>query len=225
MAAKRGKKAPYQEWVLMYRGGLTRGRIAELVGAAPKTVGYHLAIAKADDAELQAAHEAAAALKKSHAATAQGLDRMRQLVARVQETGRYPARTAESTTERTLAAWLQRRREDARAGTLAPAYRDGLAVLPGWQTPPRTEADEARWHDRLEALSAYRQSGNDWPRHKATIKGEEHDLGVWLHLQRSKLHRGQLDPAKAQALDETVPGWREGRRRGPKPRKAVASTP
>lgn len=31
----------------MYRGGLTRGQIAELVGAAPKTVAYHLRIARA----------------------------------------------------------------------------------------------------------------------------------------------------------------------------------
>ena len=27
----------------MYRGGLARGQIADLVGAAPKTVAYHLA--------------------------------------------------------------------------------------------------------------------------------------------------------------------------------------
>jgi Helicase associated domain len=225
MAVQRGKKAPNQEWVLMYRGGLIRGRIAELVGAAPKTVGYHLAIARAGDPALQAAHEAAAALKTTHAAAGQGLERMRQLVAMVQETGRYPSRTAENTPERTLAAWLQRRREDARAGTLAPAYRDGLAVLPGWQTPPRAESDEARWQDRFEALVSYRKAGNDWPRHKAVITGEEHDLGVWLHSQRSKLRRGELDPAKAQALDAALPGWREGRRRGPKSRDGFPSTP
>jgi hypothetical protein len=92
-----------------------------------------------------------------------------------------------------------------------------LAVLPGWQTPPRAETDEARWQERLKDLAAYREAGNDWPRHKAVITGQEHDLGVWVHLQRSKLHRGELDPAKEQALDEAVPQWREGRRRGPKP--------
>jgi hypothetical protein len=151
MAAQRGKKAPDQEWVLMYRGGLTRGRIGELVRAAPKTVGYHLSIARAGDPALQGAHEAAAALKATHAANGQGMERMRQLVAMVQESGRYPSRTAESTPERTLAAWLRRRGDDARAGTLAPAYRDGLAVLPGWQTPPRAEAFEARWRARLES--------------------------------------------------------------------------
>ncbi|WP_251024603.1 helicase associated domain-containing protein [Arthrobacter sp. ISL-65] len=200
-----------------------RGQIANLVGAAPKTVAYHLAIARAADPELHDAHESAAALKTSHGESAQGLERMRQLMAMVQERGRYPSRTAESTAERTLAAWLQRRREDARAGTLAPACRDGLAVLPGWQTPPRTDADEARWHDRLEALVVYRDAGNDWPRHKVTVAGLEHDLGVWLHSQRAKLHRGELDGAKEQALDEALPGWQAGRQRGRKPRENGAA--
>lgn len=132
----------------------------------------------------------------------------------VQETGRYPSGSAESTTKRTLVAWLQRQREEARAGTLAPAYCDGLTVLPDGQTPPRAETDAARWHERLAALVAYLDAGNDGPRHKAVIIGEEHELGVWLHLQRSKLHRGELDARKAEALDEAVRGWRIGRQRG-----------
>jgi hypothetical protein len=142
----------------------------------------------------------------------------------VQETGRYPSRNADSTSERILAVWLQRRREDARAGTLAQEYRDGLAVLDGWEGKPRAEVDEERWQERLQALVAYRAAGNDWPRHKAVIIGEEHELGVWLHAQRSKARRGQLDPAKAQALDEAVSGWRMGRRRGRK-QQADASYP
>jgi hypothetical protein len=213
---KRGK-APNQEWVLMYRKGLTRDRIAALVEAAPSTVNYHLRIARTLEPGLEADHEAAAGIKPAHA-TDQGLARVQQLVAMVRETGRYPSRHSPSETERTLAAWLQRRREDARAGVLAEAYRDGLAVLPGWQTPPRTQADEARWQERLAALVEYRAAGNDWPRHKAVITGEEHDLGVWLHFQRAKARRGELDAAKVQELDRVVPGWRAGRRRGRKPR-------
>jgi hypothetical protein len=132
----------------------------------------------------------------------------------VQETVRYPSRNAESTAERTLAVWLQRRREDARAGRLAPTFREGLAILPGWETKPRVEADEERWHQRLEELKAYRAAGNDWPRHKAVITGKEHGLGVWLHSQRMKQRRGQLDARKTAALDESVPGWRVGKKRG-----------
>lgn len=197
----------------MYRGGLSRSKIAALTGAAASTVGYHLRVACAADPALREAHEAAAGTGASRV-TAQGRERMHQLVAMVRDTGRYPSRNAESTSERTLAVWLQRRREDARAGMLAPAFRDGLAVLPGWEGKPRAEADEARWQERLAALVAYRAAGHDWPRHKAVIVGEEHDLGVRLHAQRYKARRGELEIQKATALDNAVPGWRAGRRRG-----------
>jgi hypothetical protein len=199
----------------MYRGGLTRSRIAALTRAPAATVGYHLTIARAADPGLQAAHKNAAG-SPAHV-TGQGLARMRQLVTMVKETGRYPSRTATTTDERTLASWLERRRHDAATGTLAPAYRDGLAVLPDWRRLPRPEADEARWQDRLAALVRYRQAGHDWPRHKTATVGEEQELGVWLHSQRQKARRGVLDSAKAQLLDEMLPGWRAGRQRGRKP--------
>lgn len=199
----------------MYRKGLGRQKIAELTGAAPATVGYHLSVARTRHPRLQDEHEAAVGLKPAQP-TAQGRKHMQQLLAMVQETGRYPSRNAPDPSERKLATWLQRRRQDARAGRLAPALRDGLAVLPGWQSAPRAVADEARWKYRLAALKAYRAAGGDWPRHKATVTGEEHELGVWLHTQRYKLRRGELDPAKVQELDDAVPGWRVGRQRGRK---------
>lgn len=89
----------------------------------------------------------------------------------------------------------------------------------GWEGTPRAVTDEARWEERLAALAAYRVSGCDWPRHKATITSMEHELGVWLHRQRYKLRRIELSTAKAEALDAAVPGWRGGRQRG---RKTVA---
>ncbi|WP_185982269.1 helicase associated domain-containing protein [Arthrobacter sp. KBS0703] len=92
-----------------------------------------------------------------------------------------------------------------------------MAELSSWQTPSRAEAGEARWAERLAALVEYRSAGNDWPRHKAFVEGLEHDLGVWLHYQRAKLHRGELDEAKVRALDKALPGWREGRKLGRKP--------
>ncbi|WP_374102037.1 helicase associated domain-containing protein [Arthrobacter sp. ISL-5] len=217
MAKTRRDAAPNAEWVLMYRAGLTRAGIAELVRAPASTVGYHLRIAVGGDPGLRLAHEAAAA--RTTMVTAQGLERMQQLVALVRATGRYPSTNAVSTSERTLAARLQRRREDAQAGNLAPAFREGLAVLPGSEGKPRVEADENRWQERLTALTAYRAAGNDWPRHKASVIGEEHELGVWLHTQRYKARRGQLDPQKAEALDAAVPGWRTGRKRGRRPRE------
>jgi hypothetical protein len=219
-AVTRHGAVPNAEWVLMYRGGLTRSRIATLTRAPAQTVGYHLSAAVDADPSLQAAHEKSAA-KAPPRVGPSGLARMRELVDMVQETGRYPSRTAKDVAERTLASWLDRRRDDDAAGTLAPAYRDGLAVLQDWQRPPRAVADEARWQNRLTALAEYRAAGHDWPRHKSSATGEEHDLGVWLHSQRQKARRGELEPAKAGALDEAVPGWRKGRQRGRKPRNST----
>jgi hypothetical protein len=124
---------------------------------------------------------------------------MQEMVTLVQETGRYPSRNAKSISERSLAVWLQRRREDARAGRLAPEFREGLAALAGWEGKPRAEADEERWQERLAALVGYRAAGNDWPRHKGVITGEEQKLGVWLHTQRFRpaamnLMQGKLMP-------------------------------
>jgi hypothetical protein len=53
---------------------------------------------------------------------------------------------------------------------------------------------------------AYLAAGQDWPRHKATVIAQEHELGVWLHTQRFRQRRGELDPAKADALDAAAPG-------------------
>jgi hypothetical protein len=63
--------------------------------AAPdSTVGYHVRLACATDPGCRLAHEAAAGTKTM--VTVKGLKRMEQLVAQVQETGRYPSRKAES---------------------------------------------------------------------------------------------------------------------------------
>ncbi|WP_395405665.1 helicase associated domain-containing protein (plasmid) [Arthrobacter sp. UC242_113] len=215
MVTRRRTAAPNAEWVLMYRGGLTRARIAALTRAPAGTVGYHLSVALAADPGLQAEHEKAAGTPVPPV-NGQGLARMCQLVAMVQSTGGYPSRASDDADERRLASWLERRRREAAAGTLAPAYREGLAVLADWQRAPRAVADEARWQDRLATLARYRADGHDWPRHKAPA-GEEHDLGVWLHAQRQKARRGELEPDKARTLDEVLPGWRTGRQRGPKP--------
>ena len=93
----------------------------------------------------------------------------------------------------------------------AQEYRDGLAVLPGWEGKPRILAAEERWQERPTALVAYRAA--------TFITGEEHELGVWLHVQRYKACRGEPDPQKAEVLDAAVPGWRTGRQRGRRPRE------
>ncbi|MGY2747353.1 hypothetical protein [Arthrobacter sp. UYCu723] len=54
---RRLRRAPDAEWVLMYRLGLSRKRIADLVRAEPATVGYHLVVARRQDPGLEPAHK------------------------------------------------------------------------------------------------------------------------------------------------------------------------
>ena len=151
MAKWRGDAAPNPEWVLMYRRGLSRKKIAGLTGAPSSTVEKHIAAAKALDPDLRSEHAAA-----GESASTPGMKRLLQVLAMVEATGRYPSRNADDESERKLAAWLRRRRRDAEAGILDPAIRDGMAVLPDWQRKPGDVAHEAKWQKRLMALVAYR---------------------------------------------------------------------
>lgn len=217
MTRREPRRAPDAEWVLMYRKGLTPARIAEIGQVSASTVAYHLSLARDQDGGLQHDHDQAALGAPSAArVTGRTVQRMNDLIAMVRAEGRYPSSNAGCSEERSLAAWLQRRRRDAAEGRLAQAVRDGLACLPDWQASTRAAADEERWQQRLSALIEYREAGEDWPRHKSTDTETEHDLGVWLHAQRYKLRRGELDPVKKRALDGAVPGWSAGRTRGRK---------
>ena len=131
---------------------------------------------------------------------------MEQAIAWITAEGRLPRGHSENRGERSMARWLSDRRREAAEGTLDPAYRDGLARVPAWAGNHRAAADEARWHDRLAELVALRQEGHDWPRHHDYDSEREHALGVWIHAQRYKRRRGDLDPVKAKLLDDAVPG-------------------
>jgi len=215
---RRLRRAPDAEWVLMYRLGLSRARIAALVRAEPATVEYHLVIARRQDPELEAEHQAAAGAAPVPHPSPTDLARMDDVVAWVKAQGRLPHDRSGQRSERSMARWLSGRRREAAAGTLDPAYRDGLAQVPGWRGNRRDAENEARWHDRLAQLVEFRQEGHDWPRHKEFDSEREHTLGVWIHAQRYKHRRGDLDPVKAKLLDSAVPGWQTGRTRG-RPRR------
>ncbi|MDZ4351668.1 MAG: helicase associated domain-containing protein [Arthrobacter sp.] len=217
---RRLRRAPDAEWVLMYRLGLSRKRIAELVRAEPAAVGYHLVIARRQDPGLEADHRAAAAeaAPVPHPSPAD-LARMMEVIIWVLAEGRLPEDRAGDRDERSMARWLSARRREAAQGTLDPAYSQGLARVPGWAGNRREATDEARWQGRLTDLVEFRAEGRDWPRHRGYDSEREHTLGVWIHTQRYKRRRGDLDPMKAMLLDAAVPGWQAGRTRGRPPRR------
>jgi len=76
---RRLRRAPDAEWVLMYRLGLSRTRIVELVRAHPAVVGYHLVIALRQDPELEAEHHAAAG--DGTIPSPSGIARMEEIIA------------------------------------------------------------------------------------------------------------------------------------------------
>jgi hypothetical protein len=60
-------------------------------------------------------------------------------------------------------------------------------------------------------------AGNDWPRHKGTYTEDERLLGMWLHIQRMKYRRNELDQDKESQLNTLLPGWPDGSTRGRPP--------
>lgn len=144
---------------------------------------------------------------------------MDKIIAWVAAEGRFPRDRSPDKSERSMARWFSDRRREAAQGTLHAAFGEGLAQIPGWGWNPTTAAQEARWHRRLAQLVDFRAEGNDWPRHKKCDSEREHTLGVWLHAQRQKQRRGELETEKVKLLDAAVPGWRTGRTRGRPPRR------
>lgn len=149
----KSRQVPNPELVLMYRRGLSRARIADLVGVPASKVGYHLTVARSLDTELSKEHEASTLRKNGAAVSPRGIERMNDLIEFVSSQGRYPSYRGMSPEERTLSVWLQRRRRNAAAGTLARTFNEGLQSLPGWETKTRTVADESRWQERFSELA------------------------------------------------------------------------
>jgi Helicase associated domain len=204
---KWGSSFPAPEWVTLYRQGMTRGQIAKRYGAPISTVGSHLAAARARDPRLALQHQIAAGTTRA-SVTTRGLVRMNQLITMVQKSGRYPVRNAQDVSERALAKWLHRRRQDVTNGRLASVFREGLEVLPGWEEV-RTKPHDLIWRQRLAALAAYRASSRELSPQDANPSPEERELLAWVHKQRVRLLRCELDKAKIDALDEIFPDWRK----------------
>jgi hypothetical protein len=149
----------------LYRQGIPSPTIAAVAGAAESTVRYHLHLAVQADPDLRAAHKAA--LGPVTRKSAAGQRNLHDVIAFYEAEGRLPTAGGKTPRERALGVWLHRRRRDHAAGTLSPAYRETLDVIPDWDIASSQKADnESRWARRLAEMAAYLATGHNWPRHK-----------------------------------------------------------
>ena len=196
----------------MYRRGIPPSRIAVLDAVPVTTVRYHLQVAKKLEPGLEAEH--GAALPRPVGPSAAFLRMMQDVIDFYGACGRLPSAHAKSPRETTLGRWLYLRRTEVQVGTLFPAVRAGLDVIPGWDLASKRKVeDEVRWQQRLQQVKDLRDARCDWPRHQKTPDLAERVLGVWLHGQRINHNQGKLAAEKEALLNEHLPGWREGRRR------------
>ncbi len=129
------RSAPEPEWVQMYRQGIPSPKIAAIAGAPESTVRYHLHLAVQAEPDVRTAHKAALGTVTRISTT--GLQNLVDVVAFCEAKGRLPTTGGKNARERALGVWLHRRRQDAAAGTLAPAYREALGNIRGWEDSAR----------------------------------------------------------------------------------------
>lgn len=193
----------------MYRQGIPSPKIAAITGIAESTVRYHLGVAFKAEPGLRDAHKTALGVVTRPSA---GLRNLNDVVAFFTAEGRLPTTGGKTARERALGAWLHRQRQLSAAGAISPTCREGLSVVPDWDTGPSyQDLHEARWEQRVQELVDYRNAGNEWPRHQKTDDVHERTLGIWLHGQRITHRNGTLTSGRKKKLNELLPGWREGR--------------
>lgn len=111
-----------------------------------------------------------------------------------------------------VGAWLNRVRRDKALGTLSQALLDEIeTATPNTGSPGtlRWETREAQWQIGLEVLQQYaaRTGYCRMPEnHLEDFEGTQYPLYVWCRRQRHDHRYGNLESARAAAL-ERVPGW------------------
>lgn len=106
-----------------------------------------------------------------------------------------------------LGAWIQRYRQDYRAGTLSSERIESLESLEGWHWGSSVDI----WTDGVAALEAFiAENGHSSPAQKARANG--YAVGIWVSERRREHRTGELDSDRARYL-ESLPGWQWAPRR------------
>lgn len=142
----------------MYRKGLIPARIAELCGALPRTVGWHLRVERGKQPDLLAEHLANRLADNPRPPSPGRLANVDALAEFRRMHGRYPPAEDQDPASRRLSQWLAEQRRADRADKLPKDRRQILATLPGWDVNQRAKLDARRWKTRAEDLRAFRKA-------------------------------------------------------------------
>jgi hypothetical protein len=196
----------HPEWDLMYRQGLTAGRIAAICGARRQTVARHIQERVNIDPAIE--HERVSNPPAGpFPPSPVWFSRLEAVRLFKEQHGTFPSSRSQDEAERKLAHWLSEQRRRARAGDLTAAKRAALAAIPGWETPLRQIVDERRWQGLLAELVAYKNEHGRWPSYRGALSEQERVLGVWLHARRQEASQRTLAEERRARLDTAVPGW------------------
>lgn len=206
-----------EDWVRMYREGVTCAGIAQLCGENDIMMILRIvAEAKRRDASLEEAHlanrlgagnEVSAYVNLSADFTPGWEARLEQLRGFVQQHGRMPRQRGGDQEETSLGRWLHAQRGKVDKGSLSTQQRAALDATGNWDSARRVERDRLSFPDRLRQTAAFRARHKRWPTYMTRADPDERSLGIWLHTFRQAAREGRLPDQTRQALDRYLPGW------------------
>lgn len=204
------------DWIRMYRQGVSGGLIARLCDGDPLEVLQALAAARRHDPALETEHTVNLARHAREVEESMAVERafppswrrrIEELEAYVRRHGRMPRQTGGDTHESGLGRWLHAQRGKVAKGTLDPRQRAALDTIGTWDSATRSQREASRFPDQLRALAAFRAKHRRWPTYRNRDDNLECMLGTWLYTLRQSAREGRLPDGARQALDRYTPGW------------------
>lgn len=197
--------------MLLYRRGLEPPDIARICHTLPRTAeSFIRGQLKRDptlfDTRLSRCREPSLPVFRNEDAL-QGWEGNRlSLSVFVQTRGRFPRRSADTTTtsgalEVFLYHWTRAQRRQSAAGGLTARQERQLESIPRWTILGRDQLNAKLWDERLAACRVFMEIYGRLPACRDGTTDHERSLGSWLSRQRSRGCRGVLPMARADALD------------------------
>lgn len=202
------------EWLLLYRRGLEPDDIARICHTLSRTAEAFIRDqldrdSSLFDTRLCRCLEPSLPVFRAEDIS-RGWDGNRISLARfIQANGRYPRRSADTTTvsgalEVFLYLWVRAQRAESAAGHLTARQERQLESLPRWTVLGRDQMNARHWDECSTACRAFIDREGRLPVYRGGSTDRERSLGAWLSRQRSRARCGALPMARAKALDDLL---------------------